>query len=134
MKINGGCHCGYIAFLADVDPDQVLICHCSDCQTLSGSAYRTVVPALDNSFELLQGELKLYVKIAADGTPRAQAFCPECGSSIYSGPVSGEPGMLGIRVGTIAQRDQLTPKRQYWCQSAQGWVQNLSDIAIVDGE
>ena len=37
MKIEGGCHCGYIAYEAEVDPERVLICHCTDCQTLSGS-------------------------------------------------------------------------------------------------
>ena len=42
MKIDGGCHCGYIAYEAEVDPDKVRICHCTDCQTLSGSAFRTV--------------------------------------------------------------------------------------------
>lgn len=46
MKIDGACHCGDIRFEAEVDPGKVLICHCSDCQTLSGSAYRSVVPAM----------------------------------------------------------------------------------------
>jgi hypothetical protein len=52
MRINGGCHCGQIKFRAEVDPDYVLICHCTDCQTLSGSAYRTVAPTKEGSFEV----------------------------------------------------------------------------------
>ena len=43
MKVDGGCHCGRITFEAEVDPAKVLICHCTDCQSLSGSAFRTVV-------------------------------------------------------------------------------------------
>jgi hypothetical protein len=43
MKIEGGCHCGSIRFEAEVDPATVVICHCTDCQTFSGSASRTVV-------------------------------------------------------------------------------------------
>ena len=42
MKIEGGCHCGGIRFEAEVDPAAVVICHCTDCQTFSGSAFRTV--------------------------------------------------------------------------------------------
>ena len=42
MKIDGHCHCGYITYEADIEPDKTLICHCSDCQTLSGSAFRVV--------------------------------------------------------------------------------------------
>jgi hypothetical protein len=56
MKIDGGCHCGYIAYEAEVDPEQTAICHCTDCQTLSGSAFRTVIPAPDHSFRILSGE------------------------------------------------------------------------------
>lgn len=128
MLIDGGCHCGDIRFKAEIDPAQVLICHCTDCQTLSGSAYRTVVPALDDSFRLLQGSLTTYVKIAEDGTPREQTFCPRCGSAIFSGPLEGRQGMLGIRVGCIRQRAQLPPQRQYYCNSAQSWVQDISQL------
>jgi len=42
MKIDGGCHCGYITYTAEIDPDKVGICHCTDCQTLSGSAFAPV--------------------------------------------------------------------------------------------
>jgi hypothetical protein len=128
MKIDGACHCGEITFEAEVDPEQVLICHCSDCQTLSGSAYRTVAPVAGDSFRLLGGELSIYVKIAEDGTPRQQSFCPHCGTPIYAGPVAGQSGMLGIRVGAIRQRAQLPPRRQYYCRSAQAWAQDLSAL------
>jgi hypothetical protein len=37
------CQCGYIIYEAEIDPEKLMIRHCSDCQTLSGSAFRTVV-------------------------------------------------------------------------------------------
>jgi hypothetical protein len=128
MEINGACHCGAITFTAEVDPEQVLLCHCTDCQTLSGTAYRSVAPSITDSFRLLYGELTTYIKVAEDGTPREQTFCPRCGTPIYAGPIAGQSGMLGIRVGAIAQRDQLPPRRQYYCGSAQHWVQDLSPL------
>ncbi len=129
MNVNGKCHCGDITFEAEVDPQQVLLCHCTDCQTLSGSAYRSVVPATDGSFRLLSGELTTYVKIAEDGTPREQTFCPRCGTPVYAGPVDGQSGMLGIRVGALEQRNQLPPRKQYYCDSAQPWVQDISALS-----
>jgi hypothetical protein len=128
MQIDGACHCGDISFEAEIDPEKVLICHCSDCQTLSGAAYRTVAPVTGASFRLLSGELRVYVKIAEDGTPRQQTFCPRCGAPIFAGPVDGQNGMLGIRVGTIRQRAQLPPRAQYYCNSAQDWAQDLSAL------
>jgi hypothetical protein len=29
MKIDGGCHCGYITYEAGADPERVGICHCN---------------------------------------------------------------------------------------------------------
>jgi len=128
MKIDGGCHCGQFEYRAEVDPDAVIICHCSDCQTLSGSAYRTVVPAIDGSFEVLRGELRIYVKTAENGSRRAQSFCPQCGTPIYSAPDDDASSFFGLRVGSIRQRDRLVPSSQYWCRSAQAWVRDLSGM------
>ncbi len=128
MKIDGGCHCGNITYRADVDPDDVIICHCTDCQTLSGSAFRTVVHADEAGFELLNSAPKIYVKTAESGAEREQAFCPECGTQIYATSVGAGPRRLGLRVGTISQRNELPPKAQYWCRSAQSWVSEIGAI------
>ena len=128
MKIDGSCHCGQIKFHAEVDTDRILICHCTDCQTLSGSAYRTVAPARAGTFEIISGKLKMYEKTAEDGSIRIQAFCPDCGTPIYSSPPQDTPGFFGIRVGAIKQRDQLVPKSQIWARSSQSWTQDLSQL------
>ncbi len=128
MKVNGECHCGYISYRAEVDPQRVLICHCTDCQTLSGSAYRTIAPVEDGTFELISGEMKTYIKTADSGALRSQTFCPECGSPIYAGPADANSTMLGLRVGTLAQRDQLPPKSQYYGDSARSWAQDISAL------
>ena len=83
MRIDGGCHCGLISFEGDADPERAAICHCTDCQTLSGSAFRTVVPVAGESFKL-SGRPTIYVKTAESGIKREQAFCPHCGSPIFS--------------------------------------------------
>jgi hypothetical protein len=128
MKIDGGCHCGYITYEAEVDPEKTAICHCADCQTLSGSAFRTVVFTLEGSFKLRSGELKIYVKTGESGAKRPQAFCPECGTPIYSSTVGEGPKVHVIRAGTARQRDQLVPKVQLWCRSSQRWLTDLGSI------
>ena len=56
MKVEGRCHCGRIAYEAEVDPTAVRICHCLDCQTLTGSAFRVSIPAAPAGFRLVRGE------------------------------------------------------------------------------
>lgn len=129
MKVDGGCHCGAIRYEAEVEPAHVVICHCTDCQTLSGSAFRTVVPTRPGTFRMLSGTPTIYVKTGDSGNKREQSFCPDCGTPIYSAPVSDDAArVVGLRVGTIRQRDQLVPGDQYWFRSAQAWLAQLPAI------
>jgi hypothetical protein len=132
MKIEGGCHCGSIRFEAEVDPATVVICHCTDCQTFSGSAFRTVVLTKPGTFALLAGAPTVYVKTAESGNRRQQTFCPLCGTPIYSAPASGDTTVVVLRVGAIRQRDRLVPCDQHWFRSSQPWLPNFSAITKQD--
>ncbi len=132
MKIDGRCHCGYITYEAEINPEKTMICHCTDCQMLSGSAFRAVAVTRKDAFKLLSGELKIYVKTGESGNKRPQSFCPECGTPIYSTTVGEEPKVYAIRVGTARQRDQLVPSVQVWFRSAQHWVTDLDSIHKIE--
>lgn len=69
MKIDGGCQCGDITYEANADPEKVFICHCTDCQALSASAFRTIIPVPEDDFRIISGEPKIYVK---DGGQRRE--------------------------------------------------------------
>jgi hypothetical protein len=64
MKVTGSCHCGAIAYEAEVDPNSVRVCHCTDCQRLTGTVFRAGIPSLPDTFVLKQGTPKIYIKIA----------------------------------------------------------------------
>ena len=132
MKIDGACHCGAIAFEADVDPGTAAICHCTDCQTMSGTAFRTVVPATAENFRLVSGEPKTYVKIAESGNRRIMAFCATCGTQLWSCDEGSDPGRISIRSGTLRQRDQLPPRRHIWFRSAQPWLSEIGSLPRVE--
>jgi hypothetical protein len=132
MKIDGGCHCGFVTYEAEADPDKVSICHCTDCQRLSGSAFRTSIPAQDSNFKLLSGQPTEYIKIGDSGAKRVQGFCAKCGSPIYATAPGAGPKVYNIRVGTVRQRDQLAPKRQIWMRSKQGWLGGIAAVPGVD--
>jgi hypothetical protein len=132
MKIDGRCHCGAISYEAEIDPGDVLICHCSDCQAMSGTPFRTAVRTSEANFKLLSGKPTTYIKTAESGNKREQTFCGACGSPIYATSVGAGPRILGIRLGTVRQRDQLVPKKQYWARSALPWLPELGAIPKVE--
>ncbi len=106
MKIEGSCHCGARSVTRrGCDPGKVVICHCTDCQTVSGAPYRANVPVLAEKFTL-HGEPKTYEKIAASGNVLVLAFCGgECGSALYSAK-RDEPAVFNLRLrrGETARR------------------------------
>ena len=122
MKIDGSCHCGAIAYEAELDPKAVGICYCTDCQALSASAYRTIGMVKAGDFRLLRGDPKVYVKTGNSGNRREQGFCENCGSGIYSASVDDAPKAHNIRMGTVRQSAQFPPQFQIWCQSSQPWL------------
>jgi hypothetical protein len=134
MHIDGACQCGQITYDAEVDPDNVSICHCTDCQRLTGSAYRVTVSARADRFQITTGEPKLYVKIADNGRRRNQFFCPNCGSPIYTTGQDEDTHQVGIRLGTVNQRRRLRPQSQIWCSSELPWSQNLGDLPRRDAD
>lgn len=132
MKIDGKCHCGLISYEAEINPDEAYVCHCTDCQAISGSAFRWAVPVAEEAFRLLTGEPKTYAKTAENGATSHQLFCPECASPLYSFFVGDGPRFFNLRVGTARQRAELRPKTQYWCRSAQAWAADLGPARKFD--
>ena len=126
MKIDGACHCGRISFTAEIDPAGVMVCHCTDCQTLSGGPFRMLVLAPIETFSV-NGTPAVYVKSAESGNRRAQMFCPECGSNLYA-CAPDKPTMVSIRLGSVRQRAELVPHAQIWRRSALPWVDDLHDV------
>ena len=70
MHIDGACHCGQVQYTAEIDPARVVVCHCSDCQTMSGSAFRVIAFTLEDRFQLTRGTIKAYIKTSADSVQK----------------------------------------------------------------
>ncbi|MBL6957868.1 MAG: GFA family protein [Rhodospirillales bacterium] len=128
MKIDGACHCGAIKYEAEIDPEAVRLCHCSDCQNFSGGAFRTVVLVSEDNLTVLSGAPKEYVKIGDSGNQRIQAFCGTCGAGFHSTSVGDGPKVYSLRLGTARQRNELVPKSQIWTRSAQAWLGDIDSI------
>ena len=117
------CQCGFITFEGEADPEKAWVCHCTDCQAGTGTAFRFNVPVPGASFRLNTGTLTTFIKTTAEsGTPRAQTFCPKCGSPVYSTTVDDGPRNPDtVRIGLLRERE-VQPKRQNWFRSAMIWT------------
>lgn len=133
MHVSGRCLCGHVNFTAEIDPAKVIVCHCTDCQRNSSTAFGTVVGVVDERFTLKTGDLKTYVKTADSGTKRALKFCPECGTRVYAKTLGEGTQFMGLRVGTLDQRAELVPAAQAYTRSAAPWLGRLAEIPAYEG-
>ncbi len=128
MRIDGQCHCGLITYEAEIDPLAVSICHCTDCQRLTGSPYRVTVLCSGDQVRLTGSRPKIYARKGDNGCTRFQHFCPDCGSPLFTSGEGDEADDWGIRWGSVRQREQLKPVRQIWCRSAVPWINDLGGL------
>ena len=133
MKVDGACLCGAIRIEGEADPEKTVVCHCTDCQTNTASAFRVSVPVAGDTFKMT-GKPSVYIRTTAEsGNPRAQAFCPTCGTPFYATtPGEGVQPVYMVRVGVLRQRAEFMPKRQIWFRSARPWTQHLDGLPKVE--
>jgi glutathione-dependent formaldehyde-activating enzyme len=68
-KLDGHCLCGSITYECDAEPIMTGICHCTDCQRSSASAFSIVVGVPRDELTI-HGEMKVFETIGDDRGPR----------------------------------------------------------------
>ena len=75
----------------------------------------------------MQGQARHYVKVAASGNRRAQAFCADCGTQLYA-TEADTPKVMNIRLGCVNERAEIQPRLQVWKSSAMPWLHDLDAV------
>ena len=119
-EFTGGCLCGKIKYSANADPIFMGLCHCTDCQRATGSAFDAVV-AIPASSLSVQGTPKMFASKGDSGKEIRRSFCPECGSTLMS-EADMMQDVVMLTTGTLDDRTLFKPSMQIYCDSAQPWV------------
>lgn len=119
--IEGGCLCGAVRYRVDSDTmPNCYACHCTDCQTQSGSAFGLQMP-LFASMLAVEGELHKGERETADGVAVSYWACAKCGNRIYA-ENDARPGIVVLRAGTLDDSNTLVPRAHLWVKSRQPWI------------
>lgn len=124
---SGGCQCGAVRYHIEGAPLGLAVCHCTECQRQSGSAFgmSLIVRAEQLTIE---GTLKTFSRPSDAGPAVECAFCPECGTRIYHRPTRFQ-GLVNIKPGTLDDTSQLKPALVAWVEHKQPWVPLPQGIA-----
>ena len=132
-KISGSCLCGAVQYSSDVEePLLTAICHCQNCQRQTGTAFSIIVGVPEDSIHFEEDEtLKEYLDQGKSGKAVRRKFCRNCGSPILS-LVENSPGLGIIKAGTLHDPSWLKPNIEFWCSTAQPWLEISNDLIKYD--
>ena len=98
MKLDGGCYCGAVRYVAEGEPTLRAQCHCRECQYVTGGGPNYFMMMPTEGFRYTKGSPKSFTRSDLD-RPVTREFCAECGTHLATRP----PGMplLVLKVGTL---------------------------------
>jgi len=98
MRLEGGCYCKAIRYVAEGEAMMKAQCHCRECQYITGGSPNVFVAMPVDGFAYTQGEPKAFTRT---DLPRAvtREFCPECGTHLATRP-PGFPAVI-VKVGSL---------------------------------
>ena len=118
---EGGCLCGAIRYRITGEPLAVSVCHCTDCQRQSGSAFSMSLVARREQLTVLTGEPAQFRGHAESGADKNGFFCHACGTRLYN-TLSSMPDTVNVKPGTLDDTRWLDPTLQVWTASRQPWL------------
>jgi hypothetical protein len=118
---SGGCLCGAVRYEVSAEPVAFMLCHCRDCQYVSGGEPAAVVVVPARSISILKGGVKGFAVKGESGSDVERQFCPECGTPMFT-RLGGMPQLECVKAGTLDDASWLKPTAFLWQKSAQPWA------------
>lgn len=128
---KGGCECGSVRYVISGEPIVIYACHCTICQSQSGSAFGLAMRIHSSDFQVTSGELKSFLRQADSGQLFTNSFCPDCGTRIHH-HASKAADHLSLKPGTLDETSWLKPTHHVFARSAQPWFVFPSDAQVFD--
>jgi hypothetical protein len=131
LPLTGGCQCGAIRYRITGIPYVFYLCHCTECQRHTSSAFGESLRVRSNQLEIA-GTMKTFRRASESGKAREGHFCPDCGVRIVHGTAGSE--MVNIKAGTLDDARWLAPAGHIWTKSKQGFVAIGADELRYHGQ
>jgi hypothetical protein len=118
-RLEGGCLCGAVRFVATGEPKAVYWCHCQSCRRHTGAPVAVLARYDLNAYTVTKGEITKF-----DSTPgrTRRGFCARCGSTLTCESLPG-PTETHFHIGAFDQAAQLEPsKQQFFPEERLQWL------------
>ncbi|MDD9892718.1 MAG: GFA family protein [Gammaproteobacteria bacterium] len=124
-KYAAQCRCGETSITLSAEPVAQLVCHCVDCQKVTGNDFTQIAFFLPDGCEP-KGAFDEVTMPGGSSHPKTYYNCPKCGSCLYA-TVSVLKGQVGVVAEQIQQPFEFKPKFHVWTSEKAEGVEVASD-------
>lgn len=118
-KLTGGCLCGAVRYQIMDKLNRFYLCHCQQCQQLTGSAFAANLFTEPQNIKWLSGEEKIS-HYQHPSREFSKAFCNTCGSALPFVNKSGRS--LIIPAGSLFETVEKIPDANIFVSEKQHWL------------
>ena len=127
---TGHCLCKDVEFRLTEDPLTVYLCHCTDCQTQSGSSFALSMIVRAEAIEVEKGNPRESSVELEDGRLRMGSRCQRCFTAMWGS--SSAEGFAVVEPGTFDDTSWFWPVGHIWTRSAQPWFPMPEDSILIE--
>ena len=133
LPLTGGCQCGRVRYQIRADPLAVYVCHCTECQRQSGSAFALSLAVARDALVVDKGAPAIWRREVEGGRMIDCVFCGACGTRLFHNPERNPQASI-VKPGTLDDTSWLKPVGHIWTRSAQSWVPIPQDTVNYEGQ
>tara|TARA_R110002020_G_scaffold316361_10_gene531565 strand:- start:5812 stop:6312 length:501 start_codon:yes stop_codon:yes gene_type:complete len=124
LPLTGGCQCGLIRYRMRALPLVFYLCHCTECQRHTSSAFGESL-RFDREHLDVDPGLRCIRRLSDTGKEREGWFCPDCGVRIWHGTAGSAE--INLKAGTLDDTSWLVPAGHIWTRSKQPFIKIACD-------
>lgn len=123
--VKGSCLCGKVRYEVEINPAQVLNCHCQFCRKAHGADYATM--AIADASTLKLDDEGGYLKEHQSGAGGYRAFCSECGTRLMN-YAPDKSRFFCISLSTVDTPLDIKPAAHINTESKASWCEPYAGI------
>lgn len=114
------CDCGQQSITTSSEPVAQLVCHCVDCQRISGNAFTQIAFFQPDNCQI-SGRYEVTTISGGSGKNKSYYRCESCGECLYA-TVDLLNGMVGIVANHLLSPFKFQPRFHCWVEEKQAGV------------
>ncbi len=121
--LGGRCNCGAVHYRVADAFEYSAMCHCTDCQRRTGSAFKPFAGIPVRQLEIISGEDQA---VRRGNSVDFDVQCSVCGSLLYS--VVRDGAYVHVAMGTLVDAPGIRPSEHIFVGSKADWETITDDL------